>query len=414
LAGKGSGMVKGTAGGTTMLRRINVGAVLDVVRRSAPAPLRVAELVEQTGLARPTVAQAVDELLDTGWLQQHGPDAADRSLGRPAIRVSLRGRAAPVLGVDVGPHRVTVGVSDLAGRKLALVKRSGPGWGAQELVEVITEVIGEALDEAEVPAKDIAAAVAASPGIVDESTGRVRLLPSVPGWPDVDLTKHLRELVDCPVMIDNDANLAALAIAAARGGSGTLLAIQWGARIGAGIVIDGRLHRGSGAAGEIGFINLDPDDSATVASPEDGRGALERAIGSEAIAELGRRAAAEHPDSRLAQLSGGRPDPAAVFAAAAAKDPAAMEVVQQVAKLFAHSVAPALLVLDPAAVVIGGGIARAGTVLLDAISEQIRGLTLNQPKFELSALAEDAVVTGAMRMALDDVWRRKLPAAATS
>ena len=109
MAGKGSDMGKGTVGGggTTMLRRINVAAVLDAVRRSAPAPLRVAELVERTGLARPTVAQAVDELLDAGWLQQHGPDSADRSLGRPAIRVSLRGRAAPVLGLDVGPDRRT-------------------------------------------------------------------------------------------------------------------------------------------------------------------------------------------------------------------------------------------------------------------------------------------------------------------
>ena len=62
MAGKGSDMSKGTVGGggTTMLRRINVAAVLDAVRRSAPAPLRVAELVERTGLARPTVAQAVD------------------------------------------------------------------------------------------------------------------------------------------------------------------------------------------------------------------------------------------------------------------------------------------------------------------------------------------------------------------
>jgi DNA-binding Lrp family transcriptional regulator len=247
VAGKGSDMSKGTVGGggTTMLRRINVAAVLDAVRRSAPAPLRVAELVERTGLARPTVAQAVDELLDAGWLQQHGPDSADRSLGRPAIRVSLRGRAAPVLGLDVGPHRVTVGVSDLAGRKLSLVRRSGPGWTAQELLVVISEVITEALAEAEVPAEDIAAAVAASPGIVDEHTGRVQLVPSVPGWSAIDLTKHVRSLLDCPVMLDNDANLAALAIAAARGGTGTLLAVQWGERLGAGIVIDGRLHRGT-------------------------------------------------------------------------------------------------------------------------------------------------------------------------
>jgi predicted NBD/HSP70 family sugar kinase len=71
--------------------------------------------------------------------------------------------------------------------------------------------------------------------------------------------------------------------------------------------------------------------------------------------------------------------------------------------------APAVLVLDPTAVVIGGGVARAGAVLLDAIADQLRLLTLNHPKLELSALAEDAVVTGAMRMALDEVWQRKLP-----
>jgi predicted NBD/HSP70 family sugar kinase len=352
------------------------------------------------------VAQAVDELLDAGWLQQHGPDSADRSLGRPAIRVSLRGRAAPVLGLDVGPHRVTVGVSDLAGRKLALVRRSGPGWTAQELLGVISEVITEALAEAEVPAEDIAAAVAASPGIVDEHTGRVQLVPSVPGWSAIDLTKHVRSLLDCPVMLDNDANLAALAIAAARGGTGTLLAIQWGERLGAGIVIDGRLHRGTGAAGEIGFIATAPDD---VINPEDSRGPLERAVGSEAIAELGRQAALANPDSRLAELGRDQLDTADVFAAAAERDPVAQAVVQQVARDFARALAPAVLVLDPTAVVIGGGVARAGAVLLDAISDQLRLLTLNHPKLELSALAEDAVVTGAMRMALDEVWQRKLP-----
>jgi predicted NBD/HSP70 family sugar kinase len=123
-------------------------------------------------------------------------------------------------------------------------------------------------------------------------------------------------------------------------------------------VIDGRLHRGTGAAGEIGFIATAPDD----------------AINSK--------------DSR---------------------DPIAQAVVQQVARDFARALAPAVLVLDPTAVVIGGGVARAGAVLLDAISDQLRLLTLNHPKLELSALAEDAVVTGAMRMALDEVWQRKLP-----
>jgi predicted NBD/HSP70 family sugar kinase len=232
------------------------------------------------------------------------------------------------------------------------------------------------------------------------------LVPSVPGWSAIDLTKHVRSLLDCPVMLDNDANLAALAIAAARGGTGTLLAVQWGERLGAGIVIDGRLHRGTGAAGEIGFIATGPDD---VINPEDSRGPLERAVGSEAIAALGRQAALDNPNSRLAELGGEQLDTADVFAAAAERDPVAQAVVQRVARDFARALAPSVLVLDPTAVVIGGGVARAGAVLLDAISDQLRLLTLNHPKLELSALAEDAVVTGAMRMALDEVWQRKLP-----
>lgn len=383
-------MTKATTSGTAMLRRINVGTVLDVVRRSAPAPLRVAELVDRTGLARPTVAQAVDELIDSGWLQQHGPEPGERSLGRPAVRVSLRGEAAPVLGLDVGPHTVTVGISDLVGRKLALVRQHGPGWDARQLLDIITEVIGRAVAESGVPASDIAAAVAGTPGIVDEHSGRVRLVPHMAGWTETDLGKHLRGLLDCPVLVDNDANLAALAIAAVRGGSGTILAIQWGERLGAGLVIDGRLHRGSGAAGELGFITPQED---TPLDPDDGRGPLERAVGASAIARLG-----------------GRDSAADVFAAAATKDGAALAAVDQIAGTFARAIAPALLVLDPAAVVIGGGVARAGSLLVEAISAHLRELTLNPPRVELSDLAEDAVVTGAMRMALDEVWRRKLPA----
>ena len=144
-------------------------------------------------------------------------------------------------------------------------------------------------------------------------------------------------------------------------------------------------------------------------NPEDSRGPLERAVGSEAIAALGRQAALDNPQSRLAELGGEQLDTADVFAAAAERDPVAQAVVQQVARDFARALAPAVLVLDPTAVVIGGGVARAGAVLLDAISDQLRLLTLNHPKLELSALAEDAVVTGAMRMALDEVWQRKLP-----
>ncbi|MEW1847927.1 MarR family transcriptional regulator, partial [Nonomuraea angiospora] len=107
--------------GTPVLRRMNRAAVLDAVRRRAPEPVRVAELVRLTELTRPTVAQAVEDLLAAGWLRQVAPEQA--TVGRPATRFSLNGRAAPVLALDVGPHTVTVGIADLAGERLATIRR---------------------------------------------------------------------------------------------------------------------------------------------------------------------------------------------------------------------------------------------------------------------------------------------------
>ncbi|MFI0479051.1 ROK family protein [Actinomadura sp. 9N215] len=385
--------------GTPVLRRLNTAAVLRAVRAQAPEPVRLAELVRLTGLTRPTVGQAVDDLVDAGWLQQHDPDAEPRQVGRPAVRVSLRDRAAPVLGLDVGPHTVSAGIDDLAARRLATVHRSVDRGDADRLLAVVDDAITRVLREAGLDADEIAGVVVATPGIVDPGSGRILLAPSVPGWTSVNLSDHLRGRFGCPVQVENDANLAALAVAGERTGAGTLLAVQWGERLGAGVVIGGVLHRGTGAAGEIGFIR----PPGRVPDTGDGRGPLERTIGAEAIAEQARLAAREHPGS---PLHDGPPDAAAVFAAAAAGDATARRVVDEVAATFAQAIAPAVLVLDPDAVVIGGGVAHAGPVLLTAITRRLAELTLSPPAVEFSGLAEDTVLTGALRLALDEVWRR--------
>ncbi|KAB2379339.1 ROK family transcriptional regulator [Actinomadura montaniterrae] len=392
-------MAEERAVGTPVLRRLNTAAVLRAVRDCAPEPVRLAELVRLTGLTRPTVGQAVDGLVEAGWLQQHDPAAASPQGGRPAVRVSLRGRAAPVLGLDVGPHTVSAGIDDLAAHRLAAVRLPVGRTGAGRLLGVVDEAVGRALAEAGLGADEIAAVVVATPGIVDPASGRILLAPSVPGWTSVNLSEHLRGRFGCPVQVENDANLAALAVAGERSGAGTLLAVQWGERLGAGVVIGGRLHRGTGSAGEIGFIRPPGD----VPDTGDGRGPLERAIGAEAITERARRAARDRPGTAL---QAGGLDAAAVFAAAAAGDEAAVRVVDEVAASFAQAIAPAVLVLAPDAVVIGGGVARAGSVLLTAITRHLGRLTLTPPVVEFSGLAEDTVLTGALRLALDEVWGR--------
>lgn len=381
--------------GTPVLRRLNTAAVLRAIRGHSARPVRLAELVELTGLTRPTVGQAVEDLVEAGWLQHEDPATASRRGGRPAVRVSLRGRAAPVLGLDVGPHTVSAGVDDLAGRRLAVVRRSVGRGRAGPLLAVVDDVIEHTLAEAGVGADEIAAVVVATPGIVEPASGRILMAPSVPGWTSVNLSEHLRDRFGCPVQVENDANLAALAVA----GTGTQLAVQWGERLGAGVVIDGRLHRGTGAAGEIGFIR----PPGHVPDTDDGRGPLERAIGAEGITEQARRAARTHPESAL---NGGPADAAAVFAAAVAGDAVAERIVEETAATFARAIAPAVLVLAPDTVIIGGGMARAGAVLLTAITRHLAELTLTPPAVRFTDLAEDTVLTGALHLALDELWRR--------
>ncbi|WP_411282601.1 ROK family protein, partial [Lapillicoccus sp.] len=269
--------------------------MLDAVRQVSPTPVRIAELGALTSLTRPTVAQAVEDLLETGWLTQHAPQE-DRPRGRPATRYSINGLAAPVMGIDVGAHSVTVAVADLTGHRLGLVRHTGKAEGtgkatdAAQLLVSIDAAVAEALASTGLSADRIAAVAVGSPGLIDAERGSARIAPSLPGWPEIRIVEHLAQTFDCPVLLENDANLAALAISQAmETAAPTLLAVQWGERLGSGIVLAGRLHRGAlAAAGEIGFITPGGGREPLAA---DQRGPLEQRIGAEAIAARAREAA---------------------------------------------------------------------------------------------------------------------------
>ncbi|WP_218917351.1 ROK family transcriptional regulator [Luteipulveratus mongoliensis] len=400
--------------GTPVLRRINTAAVLEVARGAAPRALRIAELAKLTGLTRPTVANAVEALRDTGWVVQREPDLGAPAMGRPALRYALNPRAAFVLGIDIGPHAVAACVADVTGQRCALERRTVPTakpLDATVLLQVIDEATSAAVEAAGVRPGDISGIVAASPGIVDSPRGTVRIAPSVPGWPDLPFLSWLSSKYPCPAVVENDANAAAIEIAAGREAVGeTILALQWGTRLGAGLIIEGRLHRGrSFAAGEIGFIA--PSDSPSD-TPLDSTasGPLEQSIGADGIVQRAEDAARRSPNSHLAAaLRAADPDRRAVAVFdAAGRDPVAAAVVQEVAQQLARAIAPVVLALDPDVVVIGGGVARAGSPLTDAVSSELSQRVLSAPAVEVSSLVEDAVVAGAVRLALQEVWRRRM------
>lgn len=400
--------------GTPGLRRLNTALVLDSVRSAHPAAQRIADLVRVTGLTRPTVTQSVGDLVAAGWLRS-GAAPDTREVGRPAVLVQLNGRSAHTLGIDVGVHSVAVAIADLTNERVALVREpvlhSG-GAGVDAMLVALDLAVSHALAAADISAADLVQVTVGSPGIVDETTQLITLSDALGQWSTLDLLGRVRAQFSCPVRLENNANLVASAVYAARAEPPrTLLAVQWGERLGAGIVIDGRLHRGaSSAAGEIGYVSLG-EAPGRVGMTE--QGPLEKSIGTAGIVARARAAAAGDPSSILNGRLGDdsvAADAALVFEAAAAGDATAAAVVDDVSRVFAAALAPVVLALNPDSLVIGGGIARAGDLLTRCIQRHLDELTLHAPTVELSTLAQDAVVTGALQVAHDDLWRELLSA----
>ncbi|MFI5530105.1 ROK family protein [Kitasatospora sp. NPDC051853] len=400
------------ATGPHVLRAMNADAVLAALRAAETPAVSVTALATATGLSRPAVTRALAALAEGGLVESvtAAPEAA-AAPGRPAQHVRFRAEAGHVAGIDIGPHKVLVVIADLAGgpraeRRVTVGQDiDGPG-----LFETVRTALTAAVAEAGIAPADLRAVSVGTPGIVDRERGEILLAPSIPGWAGLPVVPRLREWLHCPVLIDNDVDLAVLG-ERWRGGSGdadSLVFVQWGERIGAGMLLDGRPFRGAGgAAGELGFIDVRcgeapggevpggaVGDDVSAAPLTSTLGPFERLAGAAAIRRLAQEAGvALGPEGEIGPL----------FTAAAAGDPAAAAVVDRAAARFARGLATLVLLLDPGRVVIGGGLSRAGETLLGPVRRHLRDRTLTTAEVTASVLGERAVAVGALRRALDAV-----------
>jgi predicted NBD/HSP70 family sugar kinase len=398
------------ARGPRVLRRINRAAVLRSLQDSSP--VRLADLMQATGLSRPAVTRAVADLREAG-LVVDVDEPVEQAIGRPAQLVRFRAEAGHVIGVDVGSHKILAMLADLSGtiRASRQVSIREPATGP-DMLKILRSTLAEVLAHAGLSTGDVWAVVVGAPGIVDPLSGEILLAPSIPGWAKQPVAAELRATFSCPVLMENDINLAVLAERwrGAAAGSDNLVFVHWGSRIGTGIIIDGRPYRGSHAAsGELGFADVfsaADAPTAAVLDPAHELGPFEQMVGSQAIIGLaGTHRVGAMPAGGAtgddAGPHGGQDDVAAVFSAAAQGDPAALHVVDLAAARFARGLAVLLLMLDPAEVIIGGGVSRAGPTLLTAVERHLRPRVLTWPRLALSDLGGDAVALGAVRRALD-------------
>ncbi len=371
------------------------------------------ELVVRTGLSRAIVAQRVGELIDRGLVAEGetGPSTG----GRPPRQLAFTADAGHVLVADLGATSIDVAVTSLDGRILGHHDEpaeiaAGPEACLQRVDELFDQLRSSTRS---LPGRLWGVGIGV-PGPVEFSTGRPISPPIMPGWDGYPVRERFAARYDAPVWVDNDVNVLALGewrsgIAV---GHDNVVVVKIGTGIGAGIISDGRLHRGAqGSAGDVGHIQV--VDDASVVCRCGNIGCLEALAGGAALARSGIAAAREGRSERLrtALDQHGTVTAEDVSRAASFGDAVAVAELQSAGRRVGLMLASVVNFFNPSLIVIGGGVAQSGDQLLAAIRETVYRRSLPLATRDLliqrSSLGGLAGVIGASSMVVDQLFSRE-------
>ena len=298
-----------------------------------------------------------------------------------------------ILGVDIGGTKTALMLWDRA-RETVLVQDSfetPADAGPEALVEAVAAECERLLAGCARSFADLRAVGMAVPGQVDAAGGRVLVSGNLAGWVDVPLRELVEARFGTPAAIEHDANAAALGEQwrGAAQGMATFAFVALGTGVGVGIVIDGRLHRGAHhAAGELGDLVV---SRAFLGQERAGQGNLAQLIGGKTLRRRAQRVTG-------AELS------AAEAIAFAEEDEALAALADDVADYLAMALIAVAALLDPEAIVVGGGTAEAGEDLLDPVRERLACEVAAPPLLIASALGPEAQLYGAVFCALHALY----------
>ena len=396
------------------VRRANLAVVLRALRSG---PRTRARLAVDTALTKATVSSLVSDLAARGLVRSHEPTKAG-VVGRPGQQVELVGERVVGVGLELNVDYLAAVAVDLAGERSAVVRRAfDVPVRVEDTVAHAVALVAEVAAKAMTPGSRLAGIGVAAPGLVDVAAGVVRVAPNL-AWHDVALRDLLlRELPralpaelgdrggwpDLSVSVDNEANLATLAEFAAVTGAGdrNLVFVTGGVGVGGGIVVDGRVVRGSaGFAGEVGHLAIDPDGELCGCGR---RGCWETLCGLGTLLRLaadGTDPVHDHDqdlDDRLDLL----------LERARAGDARTIAAFDRVGRALGHGASMLVNLVNPRVLVLGGYFARLGDFLLPAVEAELAARVvapgLGGCRVELSRLGLAAAATGAAYAALQPV-----------
>ncbi len=307
------------------------------------------------------------------------------------------------IGVDLGGTYAKLALVDKKGRLFHRATLTTTDYGTKEaLLYAIVYEIERILKRARLTSKDLLGTGVGVPGLVDFERGFIYYLTNVPGWRNVPLKKILEKKLKMQTLIDNDVNLMALGeyrFGAGRGAK-DLVCLTLGTGVGGGIIIDGKLYRGSSSvAGEIGHMPLNEKGLRCNCG---GFGCLERYVGNKYILDEIKSKIEAGGATLIKKLVKGNLSlitPEIVSYAAKVNDKLAVAFWQEIGRRIGVVLSGVINLLNPERIIIGGGLANAGKVLFKSIRDAVDERALLIPKRTVkiikAKLGADAGMVGA-------------------
>ena len=306
-------------------------------------------------------------------------------------------------GVDVGGTTIKMGFFETDGKLLDKWEiKTNTANGGAEILPDIAKGIDNKLAQEGISKADVQGIGVGVPGPVQEDSIVNRCVNL--GWGIVNVAEELGALTGLKVKVGNDANVAALGENWQGGAKGCKSAVMvtLGTGVGGGIIIDGKIVAGfHGAGGEIGHITVNPDEIETCNCGQ--HGCLELYASATGIVRMAKRRLAKSEDETTLRSF----DPLTakdIFDEAKAGDVVAKELVDDLGNILGATLAKVACVVNPEAIVIGGGVSKAGKILIDTVQEHFKEnafYAFKDTRFELATLGNDAGMYGCMAMLLN-------------
>jgi len=306
-------------------------------------------------------------------------------------------------GVDVGGTTIKMGFFQTDGKLLDKWEiKTNTANGGVDILSDIAKSIDNKLAQEAISKSEVQGVGVGVPGPVHEDSIVNRCVNL--GWGVVNVAEELGALTGLPIKVGNDANVAALGENWQGGAKGckSSVMVTLGTGVGGGIIIDGKIVAGChGAGGEIGHITVNPDEIEACNCGQ--YGCLEQYTSATGIVRMAKRKLAKSEDETTLRTMEAL-TAKDIFDEAKAGDEVAKELVDELGKILGSALSNLACVVNPEAIVIGGGVSKAGTILIDTIQEHFREncfYALKETRFELATLGNDAGIYGCMAMLLD-------------